>query len=264
MSKGFLTGKVAIITGSNRGIGKGIAELFADNGANVVITNEESKEISQKIADDITAKTSNRSIGLKLDLRNEEDILNCIEQTIEAFGKIDILVNNAGVQIIHPIEDFCTEDWDKLTDIHFRGSFLMFRECIRHMKSRGQGGKIIFTGSVHSFNASSNKIAYISSKHGQAGMVRAIASECAKYNISANLVAPGFVLTELAKLQIPERAKIENCSEEYIKKSMVQYTVDGEFTTVEEVAQTALFFASFEGLALTGQSLIVSHGWCMK
>ena len=140
----------------------------------------------------------------------------------------------------------------------------MSRECIKHMKLRGKGGKIIFTGSVHSLNASSNKIAYISSKHGQAGMVKAISVECGQYNISANLVAPGFVLTDLAKKQIPQRAKVENKTEDEIKKSMVKNTVDGNFTTVEEVAQATLFFASFEGLALTGQSIVVSHGWCMK
>ncbi len=264
MDIGSLKGKVAIITGSNGGIGRGIADTFAENGANVVVTNEASIDIAQKAADEITEKSGKKALGIKLDLLKEESIIDCIKTTLDTYGKIDILVNNAGIQIIKAVEDYTTKDWDLLTGIMFRGSFIMTRECIKAMKKRGEGGKIIFTGSVHSFYASPNKIGYIASKHGETGMVRALAVECSKDNISANLVAPGFVMTELAKKQIPERAKLNHCTEEEVKESMVQYTVDGKFTTVEEVAHAALFFAAFEGTALTGQSLVVSHGWCIR
>ena len=264
MDIGSLEGKVAIITGSTGGIGRGIADTFAEHGANVVVTNEASIDIAQKAADEIAAKTGIKTLAIKLDLLQEESILDCVKTTLDTFGKIDILVNNAGIQIIKPVDEYTTKEWDLLTGIMFRGSFLMTRECIKFMKKRKEGGKIIFTGSVHSFVASPNKIGYIASKHGETGMVRALAVECSKDNISANLIAPGFVMTELAKKQIPERAKLNHCTEEEVKKSMVQYTVDGKFTTVEEVAHAALFFASFDGTALSGQSLLVSHGWGIR
>jgi 3-hydroxybutyrate dehydrogenase len=178
---------------------------------------------------------------------------------------VDVLVSNAGIQIIAPIIDFELAKWNRLMDIHVTGAFLTSKACMQHMIATKTGGKILIMGSVHSVEASLNKSAYVTAKHALMGLTRAIAKEGAAHGIAANLIGPGFVRTPLVDKQIPEQAKVLGISEdEVVKKIMLGETVDGEFTTVDDIANIALFFASFETTALTGQSLLATHGWHME
>ena len=179
------------------------------------------------------------------------------------FGRVDVLVSNAGIQTISPIVDFKFDDWKRLLAIHLDGAFLTTRACMRQMVKSG-GGTILYMGSVHSHEASPLKSAYVTAKHGLLGLARVVAKEGAAHGIRANIICPGFVRTPLVDKQIPEQAKALGISEaEVIKNVMLKETVDGEFTTVADVAQTALFLAGFDSAALTGQSITVSHGWHM-
>jgi 3-hydroxybutyrate dehydrogenase len=258
-----LKDKIAIVTGAASGIGKEIARTFVAEGAKVVIA-----DLNQKGAD-ATAKELNGSakhaIGVAMDVTDEAQVEAGVAKTIEAFGKIDILVSNAGVQIVAPLDQFEFTKWKKLLAIHLDGAFLTTRAALRQMYKQGTGGSIIYMGSVHSKEASMLKAPYVTAKHGLIGLAKVVAKEGAKHGVRANVICPGFVRTPLVDKQIPEQAKELGISEEaVIKDVMLKETVDGEFTTVEDVAQLALLFASFGSNALTGQSLVVSHGWFMQ
>jgi len=257
-----LKDKVAIVTGAASGIGHEIAKTFAREGARVVIA-----DINQKAADAAAAEIGDakKAIGVVMDVTNEQQVDAGVERTVEQFGKVDVLVSNAGIQIVAPLDEFRFVDWKKLLAIHLDGAFLTSRAVLRHMYKQGTGGSIIYMGSVHSKEASVLKAPYVTAKHGLIGLAKVVAKEGAKHGVRANVICPGFVRTPLVDKQIPEQAKELGISEaEVIKNVMLKETVDGEFTTVADVAETALFFAGFESNALTGQSLVVSHGWFMQ
>jgi 3-hydroxybutyrate dehydrogenase len=258
-----LKDKVAVVTGAASGIGKEIARTFVAEGAKVVIA-----DLNQKGADE-TAKELNGSgknaIGVAMDVTDEAQVEAGMAKSIEAFGKIDILVSNAGIQIVAPLDQFEFSKWKKLLAIHLDGAFLTTRAALRQMYKQGTGGSIIYMGSVHSKEASMLKAPYVTAKHGLIGLAKVVAKEGAAHGVRANVICPGFVRTPLVDKQIPEQAKELGISEQaVIKDVMLKETVDGEFTTVEDVAQLALLFASFGSNALTGQSLVVSHGWFMQ
>jgi 3-hydroxybutyrate dehydrogenase len=178
---------------------------------------------------------------------------------------VDILVSNAGIQIVHPIEEFPFAEWKKMLAIHLDCAFLLTKACLPHMYRSGRGGSVIYMGSVHSKEASLLKAPYVTAKHGLIGLCKVVAKEGARHGVRANVICPGFVRTPLVDRQIPEQAKALGISEaDVIKNVMLKETVDGEFTTLEDVAEATLFCAAFPSNALTGQSLIVSHGWCMQ
>jgi 3-hydroxybutyrate dehydrogenase len=259
----LLKDKVAIITGAASGIGKKIAETYAREGAKVVIA-DINLDQANAAADEIKAQKG-QAMGIKMDVCSESDVDAGVQQVIKAFGDIDILVSNAGIQHIDPIDKLAFADWKKLLAIQLDGAFLTTRACIRSMYQSGRGGSIIYMGSVHSKEASVLKAPYVTAKHGLIGLCKVVAKEGAAHNVRANVICPGFVRTPLVEKQIPEQAKNLGISEEdVIKKVMLKETVDGEFTTTEDVAAVALFFASFKSNALTGQSLVVSHGWFMQ
>ena len=186
-----------------------------------------------------------------------------VEETVKTFGRVDILVSNAGIQIVHPIEEFPFADWKKMLAIHLDGAFLTTKACVKHMYEQ-KGGALIYMGSVHSHEASPLKAAYVAAKHGLLGLARVMAKEGAHHNVRSNVICPGFVLTPLVEKQIPEQAKELGISEErVVKEVLLGETVDKEFTTLDDVAEVALFLASFKTNALTGQSICVSHGWHM-
>ncbi|MDO1581130.1 3-hydroxybutyrate dehydrogenase [Rhizobium oryzicola] len=257
-----LDGKVAIVTGSASGIGAEIAKRYVSEGANVVIA-DLNLEAAQAKAAELVAMGPGKAIGVAMDVTSEDAVNAGVAATVQQFGRVDILVSNAGIQIVHRIEDFPYADWKKMLAIHLDGAFLTTKACIPHMKSQG-GGAIIYMGSVHSHEASPLKSAYVTAKHGLLGLARVVAKEGGSSGIRANVICPGFVRTPLVDKQIPEQAKSLGISEdEVVKKVMLGETVDGEFTTVADVAEVALFFAGFETNALSGQSLTVSHGWHM-
>ena len=254
-----LKDKVAIITGAASGIGKDIAIVFAREGAKVAIA-----DLNQKAAD-ATAREidpgGKRAIGVAMDVTQVEA---GTVRVIEAFGALDILISNAGIQIVAPIVDFEFAKWKKLLAIHLDGAFLTTRAALRQMYKQ-RSGSVIYMGSAHSKEASVLKGPYVTAKHGLIGLAKVVAKEGAEHGVRANVICPGFVRTPLVEKQIPEQAKELGISEqEVIKNVMLKETVDGEFTTVDDVAETALFLASFGSNALTGQSIVVSHGWFMQ
>jgi 3-hydroxybutyrate dehydrogenase len=199
-----------------------------------------------------------------MNVANEDQVNAGVDHAMEKFGRIDVLVSNAGIQIVHPIEDFPFEEWKRMLAIHLDGAFLTTKACVKHMY-RQNAGSLIYMGSVHSYEASPLKSAYVAAKHGLIGLMRTAAKEGAKHNVRANVICPGFVRTPLVDKQIPEQARELGISEErVIKEMMLGETVDKEFTTVEDVAEVALMLAGFSTNALTGQSIIVSHGWHMN
>jgi 3-hydroxybutyrate dehydrogenase len=194
----------------------------------------------------------------------EDQVDAGITRVVETLGSIDVLVCNAGIQIISPLEALTLPNWQRVLAVHLDGAFLATRAALRHMYARGRGS-IIYMGSVHSKEASVLKGPYVTAKHGLIGLARVVAKEGASHGVRANVICPGFVRTPLVERQIPEQAKALAISEEeVVRKVMLKETVDGEFTTTQDVAEAALFFASFESAALTGQSLVVSHGWSMQ
>ena len=256
-----LLGKVAVITGAASGIGKEIARAFRREGAKVVIA-----DLNQAGADAAAAELGgDDAIGVAMDVTSEAEVEAGMAKAVSAFGRIDVLVSNAGIQIVAPIEDFDFAKWKQMLAIHLDGAFLTTRAALKHMYKQGTGGSIIYMGSVHSKEASLLKAPYVTAKHGLIGLAKVVAKEGAKHGVRANVICPGFVRTPLVDRQIPEQAKALGMSEEQVIKGvMLKDTVDGEFTTVEDVAEAAVFFAGFKTNALTGQSLIVSHGWSMQ
>lgn len=258
-----LQGKTAIVTGAASGIGKEIALEFAREGANVAIADLNLAAANATAAEIVSS--GHKALGVAMDVANEEAVEGGVAAVVKAFGGVDILVSNAGIQIVHPLDEFTYADWKKMIAIHLDGAFLTTRACLPHMYKSGRGGSIIYMGSVHSKEASLLKAPYVAAKHGLIGLAKAVAKEGAKHGVRANVVCPGFVRTPLVDKQIPEQAKTLGISEEdVIKKVMLKDTVDGEFTTVADVAAATLFFAAFPTNALTGQSLVVSHGWFMQ
>jgi 3-hydroxybutyrate dehydrogenase len=255
--------KIAIVTGAASGIGLAIAKRYVAEGAIVAIADLK-EDAAQAAAADLTRQGPGKAIGIAMDVTSEEQVNAGVAKVVQQFGGVDILVSNAGIQIVHRIEDFPFAEWKKLISIHLDGAFLTAKACLPHMYKK-KSGSIIFMGSVHSKEASPLKSAYVAAKHGILGLARTLAKEGGPYGVRSNVICPGFVRTPLVEKQIPEQARDLGISEdEVVKKVMLGNTVDQLFTTVEDVAEVALTLASFETSALTGQSIVVSHGWNMN
>jgi len=258
-----LKDKVALVTGAASGIGEQCARKLAADGATVVVA-DLNLPSATKVAEDIV-RSGGRAVALSLDVTNEEAVNAGIADTVSRFGGIDVLVSNAGIQIVNRIEDYAFSDWKKMMAIHLDGAFLTTKAAVRHMYASGKGGAVIYMGSVHSHEASQLKSAYVTAKHGLLGLARVVAKEGGPHGVRANVVCPGFVRTPLVDKQIPEQAKVLGISEaEVVRNVMLKDTVDGEFTSLADVANTVAFLAGFESNALTGQSVVVSHGWFMQ
>ncbi len=258
-----LQDKVAIVTGAASGIGKEIARQFLADGAKVAIA-----DINIEAARAAAAEfdpSGQRALGLAMDVTDEAQVDQGVDAVAERFGGVDVLVSNAGVQIVAPLEAFPFSDWKKMLAIHLDGAFLTTRACLRHMYAQGRGGAILYMGSVHSKEASLLKAPYVTAKHGLIGLAKVVAKEGAKHGVRANVICPGFVRTPLVDAQIAPQAKAFGMSEEdVVKKVFLTDPVDGEFTTLDDIADVAVFFAAFPTNALTGQSLVASHGWHMQ
>lgn len=258
-----LDNKVAFVTGAASGIGKRIAEVYAQAGASIAVA--DLKPQGAEAAAAALRAQGARAIGIGVDVTDEVGVDAAVARTVAELGGLDVLVSNAGIQIVAPLVEFSFADWKKLLAVHLDGAFLTARAAMRQMVASQRGGSIIFMGSVHSKEASVLKAPYVTAKHGLEGLAKVIAKEGASHGVRANLICPGFVRTPLVDKQIPEQAKALGISEdEVIRKVMLKDTVDGEFTTVDDVAQLALLFAAFPTNALTGQSMVVSHGWFMQ
>lgn len=259
----LLKDKVALITGSASGIGKEIAIEYAKQGAKVVIA-DLALEAAKAAAEEIV-KNGGTAMAVAMNVTDETQVDKGVADAVNTYGGLDIMISNAGIQIISPVTELSLENWRKMLAIHLDGAFLTTRAAMKAMIKQGRGGSIIYMGSVHSHQASALKSPYVTAKHGLLGLAKTVAKEGAKDKIRTNVICPGFVRTPLVEKQIPEQAKEFGISEEdVIKKIMLKDTVDGEFTTTQDVAQTAVFLAAFPTNALTGQSVVVSHGWHMQ
>lgn len=257
-----LQNKVAVVTGAASGIGKEIARTFLREGAKVAIADLD-LGAAGAVAKELD-KTGRLAMGVGIDVANEQQVKDSIDSVAQEFGSIDVLVSNAGIQTVAPVDQFDFTKWKQLIAIHLDGAFLTTRAALKYMYQQ-KGGSIIYMGSVHSKEASKLKAPYVAAKHALEGLAKVVAMEGAEHNVRCNVICPGFVRTPLVDKQIPEQASALGISEqEVIRNVMLKETVDGEFTTVDDVAEVALFFAAFETNALTGQSLVVSHGWFMQ
>jgi 3-hydroxybutyrate dehydrogenase len=256
-------GRVAIVTGAASGIGKEIALRFAAEGGIPVIA-DLNLEAAGATAEEIRKAGNADAFAVAMNVTDEAAVEKGVADTMAKYGRIDILVSNAGIQIVKPVVDFDYGDWKKLLAIHLDGAFLTTKACLRHMYA-AKYGRVIYMGSVHSKEASKLKAPYVTAKHGLIGLAKVVAKEGAEHNVAANVVCPGFVRTPLVDKQIPEQARELGISEEQvIRDVMLKDTVDGEFTTTDDVADAVLYFAGARSNALTGQSMVVSHGWFMQ
>lgn len=258
-----MQGKVAVVTGAASGIGRAIAERYAREGAQVAIA-----DLNRASADTVVAAiqaAGGEAMAVAMDVTDEQAVDRGMEAVIKHWGRLDVMVSNAGIQHIAGVDQLAFEDWRKVLSIHLDGAFLTTRAALQQMYRQPEGGSIVYMGSVHSKVASPLKAPYVAGKHGILGLCRTVAKEGAAHNVRANVICPGFVRTPLVERQIPEQARDLGISEEQvISDVMLKETVDGEFTSMEDVAEAAVFFAAFPSNALTGQSIVVSHGWHME
>ncbi len=255
-----LANRCALVTGAASGIGAAIARAYAHEGARVCIA-----DIDAVGAARIAAELGASAMSLRMDVASEAEVERGVEEAARALGGIDILVSNAGVQHLDTIAELSFENWRRILAIHLDGGFLTSRACLRRMMVQGRGGAILLMGSVHSKEASVRKGPYVVAKHGLLGLARVLAKEGAAHGVRANAICPGFVRTELVNRQIPALAREMGISEEAVVRDvMLKTTVDGVFTTVEDIAEVAVFLAAFPSAALTGQSVVASHGWHME
>jgi len=254
--------QVALVTGAASGLGRAVAEAFGREGARVGVADVDLAG-ARGVAEGIE-RSGGRALAVAMDVTREEQVEAGVEELVRRFGSVDVLLSNAGVQHIAALVDCTFEAWRRMLAIHLDGAFLTARACMRRMVKGGKGGCLLFMGSVHSVEASPLKAPYVTAKHGILGLARTLAKEGAAHGIRTNVIAPGFVRTPLVDKQIPEQARDLGISEEEVVKNvMLKNTVDGEFTTLDDVAQLAVFLASFPSKALTGQVAVVSHGWHM-
>jgi len=255
-----LTKKTALVTGAASGIGEQIARAFAAEGARVCVA-----DLDRAGAERVAASLGAAAIALRMDVTDEGEVERGVAQAAEQLDGIDILVSNAGLQHLDAIADVSFADWRRILAVHLDGGFLTTRACLRRMIGQQRGGALILMGSVHSKEASVHKGPYVAAKHGLLGLARVLAKEGAPHGVRANVICPGFVLTPLVERQIPALARERGISEAAVVRDvMLATTVDGEFTAAADVAEVAVFLAAFPSNALTGQSIVVSHGWHMQ
>lgn len=256
-----LTGKVAVITGSTSGIGLAYARAFAGAGANIVLNGMGAPEDIEKERAAIEKEFGVKAIHSPADMTKPAEIAAMVALGESTFGSVDILVNNAGIQFVSPIEDFPIEKWDAIIAINLTAAFHGMRAAIPGMKKRGWG-RIINTASAHSLVASPFKAAYVSAKHGIAGLTKTAALELATFKITCNCISPGYVWTPLVEKQIPDTMKARNLTkEQVINDVLLQAQPTKEFVTSEQVAALALFLCGNDAAQITGTNLSIDGGW---
>ncbi len=257
-----LENRIALITGAGRGIGRAIAEQYGREGARVAVA-DLTPDSAQEVADVIEA-AGGCALPLVMDVTDERAVDDGVAEIVRQWGGLDIALANAGVQHIEPVHKLSLENWRKVVSVHLDGAFLVTRAALAQMYAGG-GGSMLYMGSVHSLEASPLKSPYVAAKHGMLGLCRAVAKEGAEHGVRSNIICPGFVRTPLVDKQIPEQARELGISEDaVIRDVMLKNTIDGAFTTVEDIAELAVHLAAFPSLALSGQSVVVSHGWHMQ
>lgn len=254
-------GKTAVITGSNSGIGLGVAEEFAKAGINVVLNSFTERDEDHALAEKIAAATGSKVIYIKADMAKGEECALLIEKANEALGSVDILVNNAGIQYVAPVDEFPTEKWDAIIAINLTSAFHTTRKALPLMKAKGWG-RIINIASAHGLTASPFKSAYVAAKHGIVGFSKTVALETAEIDITCNAICPGYVMTPLVEAQIPEQMAVHNMSrEDVLKNVMLLRQPSREMATTQQIGGTALFLTTEAAKQITGTTISVDGGW---
>jgi len=252
-----LQGKTAIITGSNSGIGLGVARELAKAGANVVLNSFTDRDEDHALAAGIAEEFGVEAHYIKADMSKGDECRALIEKA----GGCDILVNNAGIQHVSPIDQFPTDKWDAIIAINMNSAFHTMAAALPGMRERGWG-RIVNIASAHGLTASPYKAAYVAAKHGVVGMSKTVALETAQEPITCNTVCPGYVLTPLVEAQIPDTMKEYNMSrDEVVKNVMLTRQPSKEFATVEQMGGTVVFLCSDAAAQITGTSISVDGGW---
>ncbi len=250
-------GKTAVITGSNSGIGLGVAWEFARGGVNVVLNSFTDRDEDHALAEKIAQETGVTARYIKADMSRGDEC----RALIETAGACDILVNNAGIQHVAPIDEFPVDKWDAIIAINLNSAFHTTAAALPMMRRAGWG-RVVNIASAHGLTASPFKAAYVAAKHGIVGMTKTVALETAEEPITANAICPGYVLTPLVEAQIPDTmAKYDMGREEVIKKVMLERQPSREFATVEQLGGTALFLCSDAAAQITGTTISVDGGW---
>ena len=254
-------GKTAIVTGSTSGIGLGIAGALAGAGANIVLNGFGEPEAIKEIVSDLKRQHNVGVLYSDANIADPEAIETMVEKTRAEFGSVDILVNNAGIQHVAPVEEFPVDKWNAILAINLSGAFHTCRLAIPDMKKNGWG-RIVNVASAHALVASPYKSAYVSAKHGLAGLTKTIALELAEHRITANAICPGYVLTPLVQKQIPEQAKARGISEEAVMRDvLLAAQPTKEFVEVSQIAALAAFLCSDDAASITGALLPIDGGW---
>ncbi|MFV0292747.1 MAG: 3-hydroxybutyrate dehydrogenase [Paracoccus sp. (in: a-proteobacteria)] len=257
MFENVLKGKTAVVTGSNSGIGLGVARELAAAGADVVLNSFTDDESDHKLAADMAAEFGTDIRYIQADMSKSDQCRSLIERA----GVCDILVNNAGIQHVAPIAEFPVEKWDAIIAINLSSAFHCTAAALPQMQKKGWG-RVINVASAHGLTASPFKSAYVAAKHGVVGLTKVIALEEAGKGITCNAICPGYVLTPIVEKQIPDQMKTHNMSrEDVIKKVMLERQPSGEFATVKQMGGTAVFLCSDAAAQITGTTISVDGGW---
>ena len=257
----MLKGKSALVTGSTSGIGLAIARAMAAQGANVTINGFGDKAAIEKERSGIEKEFGVKAVYSAADMTKPAEIADMVKTAEKTFGSLDVLVNNAGIQFVSPIEDFPIDKWDQILAINLSAAFHAIRTAVPGMKSR-KWGRIISTASAHSLVASPFKSAYVTAKHGLAGLTKTVALELATFGVTCNCISPGYVWTPLVEKQIPDTAKARGITEEEVKRDVILAAQPTkEFVTVEEVASLAVYLCSDAARSITGANLSIDGGW---
>jgi 3-hydroxybutyrate dehydrogenase len=253
----MLSGKTAIVTGSNSGIGLGVAHELARAGADVVLNSFTDSAADHQLAADLAKEHGVKVRYIKADMSKGAECRALIEQA----GGCDILVNNAGIQFVSPIEEFPVEKWDAIIAINLTSAFHTTAAALPAMRAKGWG-RIVNIASAHGLTASPFKSAYVAAKHGIVGLTKAVALEAAGKGVTCNAICPGYVLTPLVEAQIPDQMKAHNMDREtVIREVMLERQPSRQFATVEEIGGTAAFLCSAAAAQITGTTISVDGGW---
>jgi 3-hydroxybutyrate dehydrogenase len=256
-----LAAKTAVVTGSTSGIGLAIARAFAKEGANIVLNGFGPADAIEAERAGIEKEFGVKAIYDAADMSKPAEITALIANAEKTFGSVDVLVNNAGIQYVSPIEDFPPEKWDQIIAINLSSAFHTIRAAVPGMKAR-KWGRIINTASAHSLIASPFKSAYVSAKHGIAGLTKTVALELATFGVTVNCISPGYVWTPLVEKQIPDTMKARGLTkEQVINDVLLAAQPTKQFVTVEELAALAVFLASDSAKQITGANISMDGGW---
>jgi len=257
----MLKGKVALVTGSTSGIGLAIARAYAKQGADIVINGFGDKDTIEKERAGIEKEFGVRAQYSGADMSKGDEIAAMVAEAQAKLGGVDILVNNAGIQFVSPVEDFPIEKWNQIIAINLSAAFHAIRAAVPGMKAK-KWGRIVNTASAHALVASPFKSAYVSAKHGIAGLTKTVSLETATFGITVNAICPGYVWTPLVEKQIPDTMAARNLTrEQVINDVLLHAQPTKQFVTVEEVADLAIFLASDSARSITGAIIPIDGGW---